>query len=73
MANASSAHEQSPELPLPSQYPISASPESVHEPHQSIKARPEFPAFNFRKLSLADPKKGRKFFLEHSSSDLPDA
>jgi hypothetical protein len=60
------------ELPLPSQYPIGALSESVDKPDQSICARPEFPAFNFRKLSLADPKKGRKFFLEHSTSELPD-
>jgi hypothetical protein len=60
------------ELPLPSQYPISALSESVHKPDQSINARPELPTFNFRKLPLADPEKGRKFFLEQPPSELPN-
>jgi hypothetical protein len=54
------------------QDPVSALSESIDKPDQSVCTWSEFSAFDFRKLSLADPKNRRKFFLKHSFAELPD-
>jgi len=54
------------------QYPVSALSESDDKPDHNIHARREFATLDFRKLSLADPQKCSKLFLEHSVSELTD-
>jgi len=54
------------------QDPISALSESIDKPNQSVCTWPEFSALDFRKLSLADPKKRGEFFLMHAVAEVPD-
>jgi hypothetical protein len=60
------------ELTSSGQYPISAFSKSGDKADQSISARPESPALNFRKLTLADPQKSSDLFLQQFTAELPD-
>jgi hypothetical protein len=67
-----SGKRDAPQLTFSSQDPVSALSESIDKPYQNFDSWPEFPALDFRKLSLADPKKPRKVFLKHSFAKLSD-